>query len=288
MARRMFTEMVTRSDAFLDMPTSTQALYFHLLSEADDDGFVSSPKMVMRIVGSNTDEIKMLVSKKFLIPFEAGVCVIKHWRMHNQIRKDRYVETKYKNEKLSLFIRENGSYSTNPTNAVPVPSGFYTMEDIEKLLMAPNWQPKVALGKGRVGKVKLVEPSSKGSLKVKEKDMSFKNMRRYKGEEGGYEEVAVQTDPDYKPKKKSEKRVSEDIQAVFDLFNNPASALWRMREIERVAAQTLFETYGLEKLKVRIDRIQKEKGNKDPLFPLVTTPSQLLDKMPNVERYFEI
>jgi len=121
-----------------------------------------------------------------------------------------------------------------------------------------------------------------------QKDMSFKNMRRYRGEEGGYEEVAVQTDPDYKPKKKTEKKVSEDIQAVFDLFNNPASALWRMREIERVAAQTLFDTYGLEKLKIRIDRIEKEKGNKDPLFPLITTPSQLLDKMPNVERYLNV
>jgi hypothetical protein len=118
--------------------------------------------------------------------------------------------------------------------------------------------------------------------------MSFKNMRRYKGEEGGYDEVSVQTDPDYKPKKKSEKKVSEDIQAVFDLFNNPASALWRMREIERVAAQTLFETYGLEKLKIRVERIQDEAKKKDPLFPHITTPSQLLDKMPNVERYLNV
>jgi hypothetical protein len=284
----MFTERITRSDAFLDMPTSTQALYFHLLSEADDDGFVSSPKMVMRIVGANPDEIKTLVGKKFLIPFAGGVCVIKHWRMHNQVRKDRYEETKYKKEKQSLFIRGNGSYSTNPDNALPVPSGYFTVENIETMLLATTWQPTVALGEGRVGQVNLAEPSSDELLEDKKNNVSFKNMRRYKGEEGGYEEVAVQTDPDYKPKKKSEKKVSDDIQAVFDLFNNPASALWRMREIERVASQTLFDTYGLEKLKIRVNRIQEEAKKKDPLFPHITTPSQLLDKMPNVERYLNV
>ncbi len=125
--------------------------------------------------------------------------------------------------------------------------------------------------------------------KVKNNDMSsFKNMRRYKGEEGGYDEVAVQTDPDHKPKGKAKKKVSDDIQAVFDLFTNPAKAIWRLREIERESAQVLFDTYGLDKLKIRLDRIEKEKGNKDPLFPLVVTPSQLLDKMPNVERYLNI
>jgi len=169
MARRMFTEMVTRSDAFLDMPTSTQALYFHLLSEADDDGFVSSPKMVMRIVGANADEIKTLVGKKFLIPFDGGVCVIKHWRMHNQVRKDRYIETKYKNEKLSLFIRGNGAYTTNPVNAVPVPSGYFTVENIETMLLATTWQPTVALGKGRVGQVNISETDVSGSSSLKDK-----------------------------------------------------------------------------------------------------------------------
>jgi len=127
-----------------------------------------------------------------------------------------------------------------------------------------------------------------GGIKKQKKDMSFQNMKRYKGEDGGYEDVSIQVDPDYKPKKKDTKKVSDDVQAVFDLFNNPASALWRMREIERVAAQTLFETYGLDKLRIRVKRIQEEAKKKDPLFPLISTPSQLLDKMPNVERYLEI
>ena len=177
MSRRMFTEQITRSDAFLDMPTSTQALYFHLLSEADDDGFVSSPKMVMRIVGANSDEIKTLITKKFIIPFGVGVCVIKHWRIHNQVRKDRYIETKYLKEKHTLFIRSNGAYTTCDVNALPVPSGYFTVESIEKALLATNWQPVVALGEGRVGKVNISEDKSSGNIPLtdNEKDMGWKN-----------------------------------------------------------------------------------------------------------------
>ncbi len=122
-----------------------------------------------------------------------------------------------------------------------------------------------------------------GPLTDKEKNMSGFNKV---GDD--FLEDDIQIDSDYNPKGKKEKKVSDDVQAVFDLFNNPASALWRMREIERVASQTLFETYGLEKLKIRVQRIQEEAKKKDPLFPLITTPSQLLDKMPNVERYLNV
>lgn len=109
--RRMFTQRITESDAFLDMPASSQALYFHLCMNADDDGFVSKPKSIMRSVGAKDDDIKLLSIKKFIIPFENGVIVIKHWRMHNLLRKDRYTETAYKELKETLYIDENGSYS---------------------------------------------------------------------------------------------------------------------------------------------------------------------------------
>ena len=132
-----------------------------------------------------------------------------------------------------------------------------------------------------------------GETKVSpsKKNMSFKNMRRYKGEEGGYEEVAIQVDPDHKPKgKKQVKKMPDDVQAVFDLFSNPAKVTWRMRELERVSAKALFDTYGLETLEKRINRIESEKKKNadDPFFPLVTSPSQLLDKMEAVERYLKI
>lgn len=117
--------------------------------------------------------------------------------------------------------------------------------------------------------------------------MSFQNAKRY-SEEHGYQEDALQTDPDYKAKKaKKSGKASDDQMAVFELFNNPAKALWRMREIEREAAQVLFDTYGLKTLEKRITRIEKLKQNEDPYLPQVDTPSELLDKMPKVERYLK-
>jgi len=109
--RRMFAKTIIDSDAFLDMPQSTQLLYFHLSMRADDDGFINNPKSIMRNVGCKEDDIRILAGKKFIIPFESGVVVIKHWRIHNYIQKDRYHETKYKSEKASLDLDENGAYT---------------------------------------------------------------------------------------------------------------------------------------------------------------------------------
>ena len=107
----MFTKKITESDAFLDMPTSTQALYFHLCMSADDDGFVSNPKTIKRIVGASDDDMKLLLLKRFIISFESGIIVIKHWRMHNYIAKDRYRETEYLDEKNLLFVKPNKAYT---------------------------------------------------------------------------------------------------------------------------------------------------------------------------------
>lgn len=100
--RRMFSKVVIDSDTFLDMPLSAQALYFHLSMRADDDGFVSSPKRIQTYIGASTDDLKILLAKYFLIPFESGVVVIKHWKVHNYIQKDRYKETYYQAEKALL------------------------------------------------------------------------------------------------------------------------------------------------------------------------------------------
>ena len=134
--RRMFTKKIIDSDAFLDMPLSTQALYFHLNMRADDDGFINNPKKIMRMIGASEDDLKVLISKRFIITFESGIVVIKHWRMHNLLRKDRYIETQYIEEKSMLSIKENGVYT----------------EDDNQL--ATNWQPN-----GNTGKVSKVEYS---------------------------------------------------------------------------------------------------------------------------------
>jgi hypothetical protein len=113
--RRMFALKIIDSDAFLDMPKSSQSLYFHLSMRADDDGFISNPKKIMRMIGSSDDDMKILLAKRFLLSFDTGIVVIKHWRIHNYIAKDRYAETIYKEEKDKLFIKANGSYTDHDT-----------------------------------------------------------------------------------------------------------------------------------------------------------------------------
>lgn len=109
--RRMFAKTIIDSDAFLEMPATAQMLYFHLAMRADDDGFINNPKRIMRMIGSGDDDLKLLILKKFIIPFESGVVVIKHWRINNYLRTDRYKETAYIDEKSRLEIKENGAYT---------------------------------------------------------------------------------------------------------------------------------------------------------------------------------
>lgn len=109
--RRMFAKTIIDSDAFLDMPQSSQLLYFHLSMRGDDEGFINNPKSIMRNVGCKEDDIKLLIAKKFLIPFESGVVVIKHWKIHNYIQKDRFTPTKYQEEKAMLTLDENKAYT---------------------------------------------------------------------------------------------------------------------------------------------------------------------------------
>ena len=109
--KRMFTQKIIDSDAFLDMPLSSQALYFHLNMRADDDGFVNNPKRIQRTIGASEDDLKLLIVKRFVIGFDSGVIVIKHWKMHNTLRKDRYNPTQYQEELQTLEIKENSSYT---------------------------------------------------------------------------------------------------------------------------------------------------------------------------------
>jgi hypothetical protein len=109
--RRMFSKQIIDSDAFIDMPLSTQALYFHLSMRADDDGFLNNAKKIQRTIGANDDDFKILLAKKFIIPFENGLCVVKHWMIHNYIQKDRYKPTIYIEEKNKLTIKNNNVYT---------------------------------------------------------------------------------------------------------------------------------------------------------------------------------
>ncbi|EPR10120.1 conserved phage C-terminal domain-containing protein [Ruminiclostridium papyrosolvens] len=134
--RRMFTKKVTESDAFLDMPKSTQALYFHLNMSADDDGFLNNPKKIQRMVGASDDDMKLLIAKSFIIVFDSGIIVIKHWKMHNYIQSDRYKPTDYIEEKSMLQIKKNKVYT------------LVSESDTECI-------QNVSVGKVRLGKVRL-------------------------------------------------------------------------------------------------------------------------------------
>ena len=116
----MFAMTIIDSDDFLDMPLSTQALYFHLSMRADDDGFINNPKKIQRTIGATDGDAAMLVAKKFIIPFETGVVVIKHWRINNYLRNDRYHETVYQEEKSRLQVKENRAYSLIENGSEPV------------------------------------------------------------------------------------------------------------------------------------------------------------------------
>ena len=164
--RRMFAKTIIDSDAFLDMPQSSQLLYFHLSMRADDEGFINNPKSIMRNVGCKDDDLRVLIIKKFIIPFESGIVVIKHWKIHNYIAKDRFKETKYKEERGRLSLDENNSYTE-------------CIQDVYKL------ETQVRLGKDREGKESIGEdiicdsdesPPPKKEKKPKHKYGEYKNV----------------------------------------------------------------------------------------------------------------
>ena len=142
--RRMMSKSIIKSDTFLDMPATTQNLYFHMLLDADDDGFVNAPKSIMRIVGAKEDDMKLLVAKQFVIGFGSGVIVIKHWKIHNYIQSDRYKPSLQPERKL-LEITANKEYQLNASNV-----SIMDTKCIQDVSVG-----KVRLGKSSIGKVRL-------------------------------------------------------------------------------------------------------------------------------------
>ena len=130
--RRMFAKTIIDSDKFLDMPLSTQALYFHLSMRADDEGFISNPKKIMRMIGSDEDSMKLLIAKQFIIPFESGIVVIKHWKIHNYIQSDRFKETICTEERKQLGYAENREYVKLDTECIQDVSSLETQYSIGK------------------------------------------------------------------------------------------------------------------------------------------------------------
>ena len=146
--KRMFTKKITDDDNFISLPSSTQALYFHLNQAADDDGFNNQVQMAMFKAHATTDDLKVLMAKNYIIRFESGVIVIKHWRMHNTLRKDRYTPTNFQEELRLLGIKENGSYTLDKSQAARLPSGCQVVATVEN-----------SIDKNSIDKISLVESS---------------------------------------------------------------------------------------------------------------------------------
>lgn len=143
--RRMFAKTIIDSDAFLEMPVTSQLLYFHLCMRADDEGFINKPKSIMRAAGCKEDDLKVLFSEKFIILFESGIVVIKHWKIHNYIRNDRLHETKYLDEKARLKVTDNQSYTLCQTVDGQITDSCQPNDG--------KMDTEVRLGKVRLGKV---------------------------------------------------------------------------------------------------------------------------------------
>ena len=194
--RRMFSKKITETDLFLDMPMSSQCLYFHLNMSADDDGFIGNAKTIRRMIGASEDDLKLLLAKEFLFPFDSGVVVVKDWKIHNYIRSDRYNETVYQEEKKQLKQLENGRYEIGIPNVIP---------EVHQM------DTQVRLGKDRLGKDKEIpQPSDDGQSTSERFEVLWKEYPKKQGKKkaltyykrsiknGTTDEVIMQGIEDYK------------------------------------------------------------------------------------------
>ena len=168
--RRMFSKTIIDSDIFLDMPTSSRLLYYDLAMRADDDGFINNPRKIARMTGASDDDLKILASKNYIIPFDSGIVVIRHWRVHNYIRKDTYNETQYKLEKSTLELDNNKCYSI-------------ISDDRPRAVDEPSTQ--VRLGKDRLDK------DSINNIPASEDESSSASVKASKHKYGEYKNVLL-------------------------------------------------------------------------------------------------
>ncbi len=147
--RRMFSKTIIDSDLFLDMPIAAQLLYFHLSLRADDDGFINKPKSIMRMCGAKEEDMKLLIAKKYIISFESGIAVVRHWKVHNYIRKDSYKETMCEKEKSMLIADKNGIYHLHSENDTD------TLQTSDEPVTGALQNSDVSLTQDRIGKSKV-------------------------------------------------------------------------------------------------------------------------------------
>ena len=238
--KRMFTQKIIDSDPFLDMPLSTQALYFHLNMRADDDGFINNPKRIQRTIGASEDDLKLLIAKRFLICFESGVIVIKHWRMHNTLRKDRYNPTQYQEEYAMLEVKDNNAYTERPDG-----------------LPATTWQPdgnqlatQYSIDKYSIDKKSIVEDSAESD----DSEPSSKKKKSIKHKYGEYNNVLLTDDElvklksEYSDWEERIERLSSYVASTGKTYKSHYATIrnWARKDTEKgvVSSGTNPESFG--------------------------------------------
>ena len=147
--KRMFSSNVIDSDAFLDMSPTARLLYYDMGMRADDDGFIDSPKKIMRIIGASDSDLKELIDNGFVLRFESGVIVIRHWYVNNRVRRDTYHETIYTEEKSRLLLEKNNVYQLRNDS---VTDTLQTRDEIGSQIRGGEDRiDKDRLGKDRLG-----------------------------------------------------------------------------------------------------------------------------------------
>ena len=234
--RRMFAKSIVLSDAFLDMPMSARCLYFTLGMLADDDGFVGSPKSIMRQCGATDDDMKVLLAKRYVLGFESGVIVIKHWRMNNYLRNDRHNNTTYIEELSTLTIDEKGSYTEKnkplETNGRQVVYQVATQDSIGKDSIGKNnirhkygEYKNVLLSDDEMEKLKAEFPNDYQDRIERVSEYCASTGRTYKNYLATIRTWAKKEMP------KQSKR--QDIVTIYDTTNNPQYDEDRFNEIMR-------------------------------------------------------
>ena len=170
--KRMFSKRVIDTDEFLDMPATAQMLYFHLSMNADDDGFVGKPKTIMRMCRASQDDLTVLLGKQFVISFDTGVIVIRHWRIHNYLRKDTYHPTIYEREKSMLCLDKSDAYSLDHNDAVTSP-----LRIRDESVTNPSQVRDESVDVDKVSKDKVREDKVREDKKRKDKDREDKKRK---------------------------------------------------------------------------------------------------------------
>ena len=250
--RRMFAKTIIDSDCFLDMPLSAQALYFHLSMRADDDGFVNNPKRIQRMIGASDDDCRLLIAKQYVLTFESGLIVIRHWKVHNYIQKDRYNATTFTAEKSTLKLTENNEYERCIQDVSKMDTRC--IQDVSKM------DTQVRLGKVS----KELDKVSKEKETVKEKeidcdydDSSQKIETGYEVDEGvrsnGHGMPLTENPKVVKNTKEKEKSIDEVIALQKEKLQEPLREFVKMRK----SIKKPITTHGLELV---ISKLRKLSG----------------------------